>query len=79
MGKARGAKLLWDIDQNKCQELLTPTLERMVILSANNDTLILSRDTRWDTDEGDYAQVEPIVSFNLKTSQSLVIYSQTGL
>ena len=47
----------------------------MVILSANNDTLILSRDTRWDTDEGDYAQAEPIVSFNLKTSQSLVIYS----
>jgi len=66
---------VWDIDQNKNLELSVPNLERMVILSSNEDTLILSRDMRYDTDEGDYAQVEPLVSYDLKTNKSLVIYA----
>ena len=75
VAKPQGQNYLWDIDQNKYQELLVPNLERMVILSANKDTLILSRDLRYDTDEGDHAQTEPLVSYNLKTAESLVIYS----
>jgi hypothetical protein len=73
--KSEGQSYVWDIDRNKNIELITPYLERMVILSTNKDTLILSRDLRYDTDEGDYAQVEPLVSFNLKSNKSLVIYT----
>ena len=73
--KNEGENCVWDIDQNKNTELSVPNLERMVILSSNENTLILSRDMRYDTDEGDYAQVEPLVSYNLKTNKSLVIYA----
>ena len=73
--KNEGQNCVWDIDQNKKLELSVPNLERMVVLSSNEDTLILSRDMRYDTDEGDYAQVEPLVLYNLKTNKSLVIYA----
>jgi hypothetical protein len=66
---------IWDIPLNENIDLSVPKLERMVILSSNEDTLILSRDLRYDTDEGDYAQVEPLVSYNLKTNKALVIYA----
>ena len=65
---------LWHLDDDTREVLAVPALERPVILASRGDVLILSRDYRYDTNQGDYAQSEPLIAHDLATGTSRVIH-----
>jgi hypothetical protein len=65
---------VWRLDDDTHEVLAVPALERPVILASRGDVLILSRDYRYDTNQGDYAQSEPLIAHDLATGTSRVIH-----
>jgi len=66
---------VWRLDDNSTEILRVPGMERPVLLAARGDILVLSRDYRYDTNQGDYAQPEPLVAHNLRTGTSIIFHT----
>ncbi len=66
---------MWHLDENCIESLRVPGMERPVLLAARGDILVLSRDYRYDTNQGDYAQPEPLVAHNIHTGISIIFHT----